>query len=447
MEPTRDHSHTIRWEERPLPHLLRLSWPIVVSMLSYSLMTLVDTIFVARLGADALAGVGLGGISYFVLLCFPMGTLYAVKILVSQAVGAGRHERIPTVLGAGLRIALGMGAVMTAIGLAVSFALPHMTTSAGSGAAASQYLALRLMGLPIVLGRIAIEQTRMGMDDSQSPMRVTLLACATNIGLDYLFIVVLGHGVAGAAVATVMSNVVGFLVMVLVQRGQGFGLRSARLADVRSVLRLGLPSGAQFMLEVGAFGVLVVMLTRMSDLDAAANQIGIQVLHFGFLPCVAMGEGASIMAGQAIGAGRRDLVERVSRLALLPTMAYAMLCSSSFLLADKLIVSAFTDEPHLVGLTISLLHVAALFQMADGASIVARSVLRGVGDVQVTAWLSIGITWAITPPLTWALGYGLGLGALGGWYALCIEMFLSASVFWARLTSTRWHTAATLVAA
>src|SRR5262249_60758367 len=98
----------LKWESRPARKLLELSWPITLSTLSYSLMTLVDTLLVGGLGAPALAGVGLGGTAAFALLCFSFGLLRGVKTLVSQAVGAGKGEESGASLGGG-RFSAGCG--------------------------------------------------------------------------------------------------------------------------------------------------------------------------------------------------------------------------------------------------------------------------------------------------------------------------------------------------
>src|ERR1700755_1247992 len=103
-----DNSVSIRglaWRERPLLELARLAWPIALSQLSLSLMTAVDTLFVGRLGASALAGVALGGTATFTVFCFAIGLLRATKIVVAQAVGAGRRSAIQAQLGASLVVA------------------------------------------------------------------------------------------------------------------------------------------------------------------------------------------------------------------------------------------------------------------------------------------------------------------------------------------------------
>ncbi|MBI4510000.1 MAG: hypothetical protein HY698_10230, partial [Deltaproteobacteria bacterium] len=100
---------SLTWEARPLGELLRLSWPITLSTMSYSVMTLVSTLLVSRIGAAELAGVGLGGVTAFAFLCFAIGLLQATKILVAQAHGSGRREEIGRYLGASLLIATGLG--------------------------------------------------------------------------------------------------------------------------------------------------------------------------------------------------------------------------------------------------------------------------------------------------------------------------------------------------
>jgi len=88
---------------------------------------------------------------------------------------------------------------------------------------------------------------------------------------------------------------------------------------------------------------------------------------------------------------------------------------------------------------VRLLRVAALFQISDGANIVAREVLRGVGDVRFAAVVGVVTAWMMTPPLTWLLGRHLGLGAVGGWLGLCGESVLGAALLWRRLVGGGWR--------
>ncbi|CAN5782791.1 hypothetical protein BH11MYX3_BH11MYX3_31400 [soil metagenome] len=151
LEPSASTSLSLTWTERPGRELLRLAWPITVSMISFSTMTLASTAFVAQVGSDELAGVGLAGVVGFALVCFGIGLLRGAKTLVSQAVGAQRRDRIPELLGAAMVLALVLGAFATLAGHLIAPMLTSLSASPRAGQFAAQYLAIRSLGAPLVL--------------------------------------------------------------------------------------------------------------------------------------------------------------------------------------------------------------------------------------------------------------------------------------------------------
>ncbi len=432
----------LEWAAAPLPALIRLAWPMVVSMLSMSVMTLIDTLMVSTLGSWALAGVGLGGIIHYILICFPIGVLGGIKILAAQSIGAGRPGKVKVILGAGLVLAAVMATISATVAYFTAGLLPRVSATFATGDAAMIYLRIGAIGALPILVRVAVEQARFAIGDSRSPMRVNIFANACNVALNYWFIFVLEMGVAGAASATLIANIISCAAMLWVQAGDGFVFRGFARDQIGSVWRLGFPSGLQMALEMGAFATMVVLLTNLSELDGAANQIAIQVLHFGFLPCMAIGQAASVLAGQAVGAGRREWVRGIAMQAMIPACAYALLAAFVFLFAGEWIAGHFTDDPELLQLTTRLFYVAAIFQLADATNIVSRSVLQGTGDVRFCAWMGITLAWMLTPPLTWLLAYHYALGALGGWLGLCFELFIATAIFSSRVRGTRWYAAA-----
>jgi MATE family, multidrug efflux pump len=429
------------WKDRPLAELTQLAWPIGVSMLSYSVMTLVDTLFVGRLGASALAGVSVGGVAFFTLLCFGFGLLRSVKVLVSQAVGAGERD-VLRFLGAGLVLALGLGLAEIVVGWVLGGWVHLVTATDAVAQNATSYLRIRIFAAPFGLAAVALRETRYGQGDSRSPMRATIVANLANVGLDYLFIFGLELGVAGAAVASVLASIVETAWLALAQRREGFGLDPRAMAEVRAVWAMGWPLGLQMLLEVSSFAVLTAIFAGMSDIDVAAHQIALQVVHISFLPAFALGEAASVLAGQAIGARQHRLVRVVARRALAAAAIYTGVCGAVFAIFARPIAGAFSQDVVLIGAAAQLLWVAAVFQVFDAMNIVARCVLRGTGDVRYPAVVSVVIAWVCTPPAALALGYGLGLGALGGWIGLCVEIMAGAAILWWRLERRYWLVAA-----
>lgn len=427
------------WRERPLLELTRLSWPIAVSMLSFGVMTLVDTLFVSRLGASALAGVGLAATATFALLCFSMGLLRGVKVLVSQSVGAGQRGELGAHLGAGLLLAVALGVVTTLLGRVLAELLPYLAASATAGAHARQYLGIRILGAPMILVFVALREYRYGDGDMRSPMIAALVGNAVNIAFNWLMVVHLGWGVVGSAWATVIGHSTELAVVVLAQARLGFPIGITRARHVAALWRIGVPTGLQFLLEMGSFALLTTIVSLLGETQMAAHQITIQIVHFSFLPTIALGEAGSVLAGQAVGANEDGLVRRIARAGLVGALIYTGVCSIVFAALGVPIVAAFTDEPVLAGTTLALLYVAACFQMADGAAVVARGVLRGTGDVRYPAVLGVCCAWLCTPPLAWLLGRVAGLGALGGWIGLSSEIVLLAILCWWRLERGGWR--------
>lgn len=431
----------------PGPDLLRelvaLAWPITVSTLSYTVMTVVDTAFVGRLGPAALAGVGLGGIAVWTVICFGFGLLRAVKVLVAQSVGAGERNQVLPFLGAGIFAALALSVIAIGVGLPIAHYLPRFAASHEAGALAYTYMSIRLLGTPIVLWCCAIREARYGVGDSRSPMYAALVSNALHIPLNYLLIFGLGWGVSGAAYATLFVQALELIWMLVVQANAGgLGLRLTRLAHVRDVFKLGVPTGTDFLLSVVAFSALVLMIAHMSDADMAAHQVALQVIHFAFMPIVSIGEAASVLTGQSVGANDDRRVLHIANAALGLGAAYAASCALVFALGAVPLLALFTTNPDVQRIGAHLLWVGAGFQLFDAANIVARSVLRGTGDVRIPALISVCSSWTFVPALTWLWGMRYGWGAVGGWLALTVDICVGAVVLTWRLRRGHWLPAA-----
>jgi multidrug resistance protein, MATE family len=442
MSPLAVRRTTLPWTGAPLAELVRLAWPIAVSTLSYSAMNLVDVLFVGRLGSDALAGVGLAGTLSFALVCFSIGLLRAVKVLVSQSVGAAQAEQADGVLGAGIICALALGVVSIGAAQLVAPLLQLISATAEAGGHAQTYLRIRMWSAPMLLTYVALREGRYGRGDSRTPMLASLIGNLLNIALDYLLIVHAGLGVAGAAWATTLAHTAEALVVAWAQIAEGFGFRAVRPRHFAALCRIGIPSGLQMALEVGAFVMLAVLISALSATEMAAHQVALNVVHVSVLPAFAVAEATSVLIGQAVGADRDDLVLPVARMALVVTAFYTGLCTIAFCGFAPGIAGLFTDDIRVQQAAASLLLVAAAFQIADAANMVARGALRGTGDVRAPAVIGTVTAWAMTPPLTWLLGYRFGLGALGGWIGLCVEIIAGASLLWWRLRWGGWRRAA-----
>jgi MATE family multidrug resistance protein len=402
--------------------LVRLAWPLVVSLLSYSVMTLVDTLFVARLGATSLAAVGLGGMAMFSVLIFGMGVFAGAKIRVSEAVGGGQRDGLEAHLGGFLRLALALGVVSTVLAVGVAMLLPTLHENPEAGALSRSYCAIRSLAIPLALLTQAIAQYRQALGESQSAMRAALLANLVNIPLNALLVIALGWGSDGAALASVLSRIAELAVLLSVQKREGLGWREGSISRALSAFRYGLPMGVERWLDVAAFAALVALLARMGEVELAAHQITLQILHFGFLPMIALSDALSVLVAQASGAREHATARYVLGYSLRLGLVYSATFALGLMLFDTFLIGLFSAEPALVATARKLMWVGALLQLLHVSYLMLRGALRGLGDLKYVAWVTVGCAWIFTPPLTWAFGFTLGLGAQGGWLALCFEV-------------------------
>lgn len=407
-------------------------------MLSYSTMTMVSTAFVARVGADQLAGVGLAGVLGFAFMCFGIGLSRATKTLVSQSIGAGRRDRIDDYLASGLALALGLSVLATVGAYAVAPLTRLICASPAAAEHAATYLRIRMLGVILVLGFATLREVRYGEGDTTGPMRASVTGNLVNFASDVVFIVMLGWGVRGAAVAVLLGNATELFLVAWPMRARLGRLRLYKDATW-AVWRQGVPNGLQFVLEVGAFVLLTAVIAGMSSRQGAAHQMVLTMMNVLFLPGHALGESCSVLVGRAVGAGRFDLVRTVASRGLILGTAYGLFFTGLVAVMGPVVASALSgDDRELAKVATTLLHVSMLFLWCDAANVVGRGALRGASDVKWVARVAVLTSWIATPPLAWLLGLHLGWGAAGGWVAIALEIGVGAALFWRRIVRGGW---------
>lgn len=443
--PSTSPTSKLAWTDAPSKHLARLAWPICISMLSYAVYSIIDTWFVAGLGEAALAGVSLGGVLCFTGLWFAMGLLQAVKLTVSRDIGSGTRQHIDVTLAAGLRVAILLGLLFLVASWMIAPFVHQLADSLAAGEAATNYLLIRMAGGPLFLAATALREALYGQSLNQLALRGSLIGSAANILFDAIAILILDWGVEGVAVATVAAYACEFAALWLFEsrRRRQTGLeplppltrllqRSNRGRE-QALIRLGWPIGVQNFFEVGAFLILTTIIARAGDDQLAAHQITLQLLHFGFLPVLAMGEAACVMVSEALGADEKHWVWVVARRSMVLTTSFTLTMAAVFGLGGPWIIELFGIDGELAQLCRQLLLIAALFQISDGFNIVGRCVLRGVRDIRFVVIVTAGFSWLATCPLAYLFALELGWGARGGWWALTCEIFIVSVILWVRL--------------
>lgn len=423
--------------------VVHVAWPIVVSMLSYTAMGVADTLVVGWLGVTELAAVGLATTAVFLINSLFLGTIHGVKVLVSQATGAGEHRRAGLVAWQGVFIAAPLGLLVVVLGAFDGWIFDLMGGPEHVQAAARQYFAVRLLAAPMWYVAVALSDYFQGCGDTRTPMKMNLVVNALNIGLDVLLVFGWGpvpsFGIAGAAWATVVASGVGMLMITsaFVRR---VGVRPAiDLALARRMVAVGLPIGIRFTLHVAGFTVFTAVVARMGEVQLAANQIAFKVISMSFLPGYGLGEAATVLTGQYLGARNFDGLKRAFRSALLLSVGVMAVFGVAFWWVPEVFVGIFTSDPEVIALTSRVLVLAAVFQVFDAVEMTASGALNGVGDTRFTMWVSILGAWLVLVPLAVLFGVVLEQGVWGAWLALTAQIVLmSVAVTW-RFRQAPWR--------
>lgn len=418
---------------RPLPKILRFAVPLVFGTLFQQFYSVADTAIVGRfLGVDALAAVGCVGSLQFLVLGFVMGTAAGFGVQLAQSFGAKDAKQLGEYFWNGCYLAAGLSLALAAVTLAATTALlTAMRTPENILPMAVGYIRVIFAGIPVTMLYNYSAAALRAVGDSRHPFFFLLLGTVLNIVLDWLFIVPLHGGVASAALATVLSQLVsGALTLwwLFARTGAVPGWRgraAVNTARIKRLCRVGLPMGFEY--SVSAVGALVLQgaINTLGSVAVAAQTTGEKIRQLFTMPMESVGTAMATYAGQNCGAKRYDRVRQGLRAGLTIQWTY---CAAAwvviyFVKAPAVyLVLGETASPAAQGAIEYLARISALFCF-HGALMVFRHSLQGLG-YSLQAILG-GVGELIGRAVGGMLAVGTGLGFVAVCYANPLAWVLS----------------------
>lgn len=432
-----------RWEtlRREVPPTLALAWPVVLGQLGLMSMSLVDTAIVGRLGPGAVSAVGVGNAVYAVAFMFGLGLLMGLDRTVAVAHGAGREGELRRTLVQGVVLATAASVPLTLIVLAMGTQMHRLGVEPEVLADAQAYLNAVAWTLWPSLVFTAVRAALQGVGDTRTATVLTILANGVNIGANVWFIWggagLPAMGVPGSGLATGVARL--FLMAGMLWHAWRVVGKLGPWTPDREVLvplvRLGLPAGLNIVFEGGVFGLVTLLAARLGAESGAAHQIVLQVASFTFMVPLGVSSAGAVRVGQALGRGSVDDARRAGTTAVVVGVAFMAMSAAMLLAFGGRIAELFGQPPEVAALAQSLLALAGLFQVFDGAQVTLAGVLRGAGDTVSAMVTNLCAHWAVGLPLGAALCYGLGWGATGLWMGLASGLAVVAvtlGVVWRR---------------
>lgn len=426
-----------------LRKVLALGLPLAGSHLAQFMLAVTDTIMLGWYGVTDLAAGVLGAALFFAVFTFGTGFANAVMPMVATAAASDNDTEVrrATRMGLWLSIAFGIAALPVfwfSGALLTALQQPAEVVPLGEAY-------MRLLGFSLVpaLCVMVLKNYLAALGRTQVALWVTVASVGLNVGVNYLLI--FGNlgapelGVRGAAIATIAVNVATILALAiycawlpqlrryaLFQRfwrpdWQAMGL----------VWRLGWPIGVALVAETALFSAAAVMVGWIGTHELAAHGIALEITAMLFMVHLGFSNAATVLVGRARGQRDQGALRAGAKTAVAVSIGFASLTMILYIVAGPFLVGLFLspDEPAratIIAIGASFLIVAAVFQLADGAQVMAMGLLRGVQDTRVPMLIAAFSYWGVGLPVSYLFGIYWGYGGEGVWAGLVVGLSTAA---------------------
>ncbi len=434
--------------------VLILGFPLILSMMSVTMQHFVDRIFLTWWSAEAVAGVTTGGFAIYVLTGLFNGTAEYATPFVSQYVGAKREERIGAVVYQAAYFSILAGAV----GWGLSYFVTPLFDAVGHDVSMRvheiTYSRIMLRGtFPVVL-MVAFSTYFAGRGKTRVVLGVTMAATLVNVVLDWVLI--FGKfgfpemGTAGAAYATIISQVLGALIYLALilnapeRMAHGFMDFQFKPRIFARLLQLGVPSGLQPSLEILGFTLFMFVIGNIGVAPLAATSIAFNLNTIVFLPAVGLGYGVSTLVARYLGMHRPALADRAIKSGLVISQIYMIICSSAYLLIPDLLLAPYAaGADPLVFAEVSaiatiLLRFVAFYSIFDMVNVICAGGLKGAGDTRFPMMATVLISWAAMLLPTWWFCVRGGHGVYVAWIFASLYVVILGVTLFVRYRKGAW---------
>lgn len=412
-----------------------LAWPLVIAQLAQNALHTTDVILLGWLGSNYLAAGTLATTFLMPFLVGGIGVIGAVAPLVAQARGKRDIKAVRRIVRQGCWAAILLAAVLVPLVLQIRPIYHALGQDPVATDMAAQFIEIAAWSLFPALGIIAFRSLLSAYDATRAILVITVLGVLVNAVTAYVLI--FGHfgfprlELRGAAIATTLTNVVMLIAMVT------YVVRHKRLKRFhvlmrfwnpdwprfREIFRIGTPIGLTVLAEVGMFTAAALLMGRIGTDEVAAHAIALQCASIAFMVPLGLGIAATVRVGMAYGRGDAEGIRKAGWTSFAMGTGFMTVSCIAFLTLGPSIVTVFLD-PHVeanansLALAASFLMVAGVFQLVDGAQVVAAHSLRGLSDTKVPMLLAIVGYWMVGLPVAYVLGFVADWKGVGIWIGL-----------------------------
>lgn len=428
-------------------HLRRnfsLAFPVMLSQLGHVMVGVADSVMVGRLGAEPLAAASLANSVFYIIFMFGVGVSMAITPLIASADGESDKSKSADIFRNGLLINMVTGFCLFLFMAMGAFALPYMNQPEMVVKLAIPYLGIISLSVIPFMFFQSYKQFAEGLSYTKQAMYITIGANLINIVLNYVLIYgklgIEPMGLNGAGWATLISRIVmGISMAAYIYtsahfKGYFYGakFRGFSRSLINRILKIGVPTGCQYVFEVGAFASATIMVGWLGARALAAHQIALNLASISYMMATGISAAATVRVGNQLGQRDIPTLRIAGFTSFLMGIALMSVSAIIFITCNEFLPSLYVKEGPVIQLASSLLVIAAFFQLSDGVQVVGLGALRGLSDVKVPTVITLVAYWIIGLPVGYFLSFKMGLGAKGVWYGLLTGLSVAGVLLFAR---------------
>ncbi len=428
--------------------IFNFAMPMLLGNLFQQLYNIVDTIIVGNfLGKEALAAVGASFPIVFTLISLIIGVASGGTIVIAQYFGARDYDSVRRAIHTMYIFLTLASVILTLAGIPLTeeiFRLIRLPEEIMPEAIT--YLSIYLSGLIASFGFNATSAILRGLGDSKTPLYFLMISTFFNIAFDLLFIVVFKWGIAGAAIATVISQAGAFLTAVIyLHRNHkliDFNLRNYRFD--RKIfwqsLRIGLPTGFQHtFVSLGMMAIMSIVNTFGTNVIAGYSA-ALRIDSLAMLPAMNFSAALATFVGQNIGAGTTDRVRRGLIATLIMSSGVSVVVMAIVIFLKYKLMGLFTNDSEVIRIGGEYLVIVSSFYLLFTAMFKINGVLRGAGDTLVPMFITLTSLWIIRIPFAWF--FSAKIGEAGIWWSVPAGWGVGLLLSFLYYLTGRWKTKA-----
>lgn len=431
-----------------IPSMIKLSLPIMISQLMQTLYNLADTLWVGKLGSNAVASISISFPIVFLMVSIAAGLTIAGTSLIAQYKGAKNEEMIEQTLGQIVTVVGSLALIISITGyLFSSNIIKYMGADNSIIKDSSDYLKIIFAGMPFMFCFFIFSSSLRGIGDTKTPMKMMVSSVILNIILDPIFIFGFGFinplGVKGAALATIISRAVVtfYAIYILLKGSKGLKLNPLYLKPnkkiIRKIILIGIPSSVeQSMMALGQI-FMTSLVAYFGTITVASYGIVNRIVSLPIILAFGISTSATTMVGQNIGAKKEQRAKSIANISLLTVFITLSIIGIICILDSTKIIMLFNNEKEVLNLGSRYLNISSLTFGFIGLMNVSNGIFKGSGRTIPPMVISITSLWLFRVFLGFLLSRIFDFEQDGIWYAIALSNIIGAviAIFWLRFSN------------